>query len=182
VTRRTFHRSGYTPCDSTRWPRRRPGRAPSSSPQPRKRPGGPPRRTRRQWRARSSPGGMSPRRRYRRAGTEMQQCNLQCGCSWGRCLSPFAGNLKQRDMFRSDRRIAVWRRVEWPGSSVRRRPYGPVEWLVSGNAVFRPKSLFMAAVLNFCVIATANCSLLNRSGRSGKPAPGAVGGLGIGRF
>jgi hypothetical protein len=27
------------------------------------------------------------------------QCNLQRGCSWGRCPSPFAAtNLKQRDM------------------------------------------------------------------------------------
>jgi hypothetical protein len=66
-------------------------------PSQRKRPGGPPRRTRRQWRARSSPGGMSPTRRYRRAGTDMQERSRRCGCSWG-CPSPFATNLKQRDM------------------------------------------------------------------------------------
>ena len=70
--------------------------------------------------ARSSPGGMSPRRRYRRAGTETQQCNLQCGCSWGRCLSPFATNLKQRDMSgvaAGSQFGGGW----WPASSVRRR-------------------------------------------------------------
>ena len=117
------------PARLGRWPRRR-ARANPHNPLPSRGSalGGPPRRTRRQWRARSSPGGMSPRRRYRRpvpsrrAGTEMQQCNPQCGCSWGRCLSP-CRQPEATGYVRSDRRIAVWRRVGWPGSSVRRRQH-----------------------------------------------------------
>ena len=70
---------------------------------------------------------MSPRRRYRRpvpsrrAGTEMQQCNPHCGCSLGRCLSPFATNLNQRDMSGVIAGSQFGGGWGWPGSSVRRQ-------------------------------------------------------------
>jgi hypothetical protein len=125
VIRRTFHRNGYTLHDSAGGPPRRPGRAPSPGSAQAARhdaPGG--------SGARSIP--VSPRRSYRRpvasrrAGTEMQQCNPQCGCSWGRCPQPVCHQPEATGYVRRDRRIAVWRRVGVAGSSVRRRVCGRV--------------------------------------------------------
>src|ERR1019366_1259677 len=98
---RTFHRNAYTLHDSAGGPAAGLGEPPAPE-APRR-----PATTHQEAVARQKqPGWDEPEETLqarpvpsRRARTEMQQCNMQCGCSWGRCLCPFAAtNLKQRDM------------------------------------------------------------------------------------
>src|ERR1017187_6875785 len=93
---------GLYPVRLGRWPRRSPGEphhplpSPGSAQAARHEPGG--------GGGQKQPGWDEPEETLqagpvpsRYTGTEMQQCSLQCGCSWGRCLSPFATNLKQQE-------------------------------------------------------------------------------------
>jgi hypothetical protein len=99
------------PARLGRWPRRRPGRAPSSSPQPRKRPGGPATTHQEAVARQKQPGWDEPEEtlQARRDGDATMQPAVRL--LLGSLPQPVCHQPEATGYVRSDRRIAVWRRV-----------------------------------------------------------------------